>query len=201
MDIVFLVDSSDDVRPDGLAHIRDSIYRIVQKLDIQPSRVRIAVVQFSNVVFPEFDLKAYSTKESVLQAIRRLRHKGGSPLNVGKALDHVMKTLFIRSAGSRREDGVPQKLVLLLGGRSQDDISRPSILVQNSGISTLGIGTRQIDSAELQRITSNPQTTFIVRDFTELPAIEKRVLAAFSTAPLPTELPTDVIAGQSFIFK
>ncbi|XP_039182233.1 collagen alpha-3(VI) chain isoform X11 [Crotalus tigris] len=193
-DIIFLVDSSDDVRPDGLAHIRDFIYRIVQQLDIQPSRVRIAVVQFSNEVFPEFDLKAYLTKESVLQAIRRLRHKGGTPLNVGKALDHVVKTLFIRSAGSRREDGVSQHLVLLLGGRSQDDIIRPSILVQNSGISTLGIGTRQVDSAELQRITSNPKTAFIVRDFTEIPAIEKRVLATLKAQPEPTELPTDVIA-------
>uniref|UniRef100_A0A8C6XXS5 Collagen alpha-3(VI) chain n=1 Tax=Naja naja TaxID=35670 RepID=A0A8C6XXS5_NAJNA len=193
MDIVFLIDSSDDVRPDGLAHIRDFIYRIVQKLDIQPSKVRIAVVQFSNEVFPEFDLKTYVTKESVLQVIRRLRHKGGSPLNVGKALDYVMKTLFIRSAGSRREDGVPQHLILLLGGRSQDDISRPTILVQNSGIRTLGIGTRQVDSAELQRITSNPQTAIIVRDFTELPAIEKRVHAAIFTVQPPTELPTEVI--------
>ncbi|XP_026563430.1 collagen alpha-3(VI) chain [Pseudonaja textilis] len=194
MDIVFLVDSSDDVRPDGLAHIRDFIYRIVQKLDIQPSKVRIAVVQFSNEVFPEFDLKTYRTKESVLQSIRRLRHKGGSPLNVGKALDHVMKTLFIRSAGSRREDGIPQHLILLLGGRSQDDISRPTILVQNSGIRTLGIGTRQVDSAELQRITNNPQTAIIVRDFTELPAIEKRVRAAIDTVQPPTEQPTEVIS-------
>ncbi|ETE68231.1 Collagen alpha-3(VI) chain, partial [Ophiophagus hannah] len=193
MDIVFLVDSSDDVRPEGLAHIRDFIYRIVQKLDIQPSKVRIAVVQFSNEVFPEFDLKTYLTKESVLQVIRRLRHKGGSPLNVGKALDYVIKTLFIRSAGSRREDGVPQHLILLLGGRSQDDISRPTILVQNSGIRTLGIGTRQVDSAELQRITSNPQTAIIVRDFTELPAIEKRVRAIIDSVQPPTELPTEVI--------
>ncbi|XP_063173909.1 collagen alpha-3(VI) chain isoform X3 [Candoia aspera] len=193
-DIVFLIDSSDDVRPDGLAHIRDFILRIVQQLDVRPSRVRIAVVQFSNEVFPEFNLKTYSTKENVLQAIRRLRHKGGSPLNVGKALDHVMKTLFIRSAGSRREDGVPQHLVLLLGGRSQDDISRPSILVQNSGINTLGVGTRQVDSAELQRITNNPKTAFIVREFTELPTIEKRLFASFEAPQEPTELPTEVIA-------
>uniref|UniRef100_A0A8C5WN44 Collagen alpha-3(VI) chain n=1 Tax=Laticauda laticaudata TaxID=8630 RepID=A0A8C5WN44_LATLA len=188
MDIVFLVDSSDDVRPDGLAHIRDFIYRIVQKLDIQPSKVRIAVVQFSNEVVPEFDLKTYRTKETVLQAIRRLRHKGGSPLNVGKALDHVMKTLFIRSAGSRREDGVPQHLILLLGGKSQDDISRSTILVQNSGVRTLGIGTRQVDSAELQRITNNPQTAIIVRDFTELPAIEKRMDGIRSKAVMKSSI-------------
>ncbi|XP_025027518.1 collagen alpha-3(VI) chain isoform X14 [Python bivittatus] len=196
-DIVFLIDSSDDVRPDGLAHIRDFIFRIVQQLDVRPNRVRIAVVQFSDEVFPEFDLKAYSTKETVLQAIRRLRHKGGSPLNVGKALDHVMKTLFIRSAGSRREDGVPQHLVLLLGGKSQDDISRPSLVVQNSGINTLGVGTRQVDSAELQRITNNPKTAFIVREFTELPAIEKRFFASFEAPQEPTEIPPDVsIVGK-----
>nr|XP_020658029.1 collagen alpha-3(VI) chain isoform X5 [Pogona vitticeps] len=194
-DIVFLIDSSNNVRENGLAHIRDFIIRIVQQLDVRPSKVRIGVVQFSNDVFSEFFLKTYPTKDAVLQAIRRLRYRGGAPLNVGKALDFVMKNHFVKSAGSRREDQVPQHLVLLLGGSSQDDIGRPATVLQTSGIKSLGVGARNVDSAELQRITNDPRTAFIVKEFNELPAIERRFFASFGEPqelPIePTETPID----------
>ncbi|XP_044287891.1 collagen alpha-3(VI) chain isoform X3 [Varanus komodoensis] len=191
-DIVFLIDSSANVVPNDLPHIRDFIIRIVQQLDIGPNKVRIGVVQFSNDVFSEFFLKTYSTKDAVIQALRRLRYRGGSPLNVGKALDFVVRHHFVKSAGSRREDGVPQHLVLLLGGRSQDDVSRPSIVIQSSGIKGLGVGARNADSAELQRITNDPRTVFVVKEFTQLPAIEKRFFASFEAPQEPTVIPPEI---------
>ena len=132
-DIVFLIDSSDGVKPDGIAHIRDFVIRIVQRLNVGPNKVRIGVLQFSNDVFPEFQLKTYKSQASVLDAIRRLRFRGGSPLNTGKALEFVARNYFVKSAGSRIEDGVPQHLVLFLGGRSQDDISRYSQVAWHTG--------------------------------------------------------------------
>ncbi|XP_032336468.1 collagen alpha-3(VI) chain isoform X9 [Camelus ferus] len=178
-DIIFLIDSSDSVRPDGIAHIRDFVSRIVRRLNIGPNKVRIGVVQFSNDVFPEFYLKTYKSQASVLDAIRRLRFKGGSPLNTGKALEFVARNFFVKSAGSRIEDGVPQHLVLFLGGKSQDDISRFSQVMRSSGIVSLGVGDRNIDRAELQAITNDPRLVFTVREFRELPNIEERVLNSF----------------------
>uniref|UniRef100_F6QAT0 Collagen alpha-3(VI) chain n=1 Tax=Equus caballus TaxID=9796 RepID=F6QAT0_HORSE len=178
-DIVFLIDSSDSVRPDGIAHIRDFISKIVQRLNIGPNKVRIGVVQFSNEVFPEFYLKTYKSRTAVLDAIRRLRFKGGSPLNTGKALEHVARNLFVKSAGSRIEDGVPQHLVLFLGGKSQDDISRYSQVISSSGIVSLGVGDRNIDRTELQTITNDPRLVFTVREFRELPNIEEKIITSF----------------------
>ncbi|XP_043361669.1 LOW QUALITY PROTEIN: collagen alpha-3(VI) chain [Dermochelys coriacea] len=190
-DVIFLIDSSDSIRTDGLAHIRDFIIRIVQQLDVGPNKVRIGVAQFSNIVFPEFLLKQHKTKDAVLQAIRRLRLRGGSPLNVGAALDYVVKNYFVKSAGSRIEDGVPQHLVLLLGGRSQDDVTRPSALIASTGVKIQGVGARNADSTQLQRIINDPRLAFVIRDFTELPTIEKRFIESFkkpqeSTPILPT---------------
>lgn len=201
-DIVFLIDSSDSVRPDGIAHIRDFISKIVQRLNIGPNKVRIGVVQFSNEVFPEFYLKTYKSRTAVLDAIRRLRFKGGSPLNTGKALEHVARNLFVKSAGSRIEDGVPQHLVLFLGGKSQDDISRYSQVISSSGIVSLGVGDRNIDRTELQTITNDPRLVFTVREFRELPNIEEKIITSFgpsgvTPAPPGVDTPSPSRPGMS----
>ncbi|KAM4669617.1 collagen alpha-3(VI) chain [Amazona ochrocephala] len=185
-DIVFLIDTSDSIRPDGLAHIRDFISRIVQQLDVGPNKVRIGVVQFSNNVFPEFYLKTHKSKNAVLQAIRRLRLRGGSPLNVGKALDYVVKSHFIKSAGSRIEDGVPQHLVLILGDRSQDDVNRPANVITSTSIKPLGVGARNVDRNQLQVITNDPERVLVVQDFTGLPTLEKKVQSILEELPIPT---------------
>ncbi|NWU25636.1 CO6A3 protein, partial [Dyaphorophyia castanea] len=185
-DIVFLIDSSDSVRPDGLAHIRDFISRIVQQLEVGPNKVRIGVVQFSNGVFPEFYLKTHKSKNAILEAIRRLRLRGGSPLNAGKALDFVVKNYFIKSAGSRIEEGVPQHLVVILGDRSQDDVSRPARVITSTNIKPLGVGARNVDRDQLQIITNDPGRVLVVQDFTGLSTLEKRVQNILDELPIPT---------------
>ncbi|NXU55244.1 CO6A3 protein, partial [Turnix velox] len=185
-DIVFLIDSSDGVRPDGLAHIRDFISRIVQQLEVGPNKVRVGVVQFSNNVFPEFYLKTHKSKNAVLQAIRRLRLRGGSPVNAGKALDYVVKNYFIKSAGSRIEDGVPQHLIVILGDRSQDDVNRPANVITSTSIKPLGVGARNVDRDQLQVITNDPERVLVVRDFPGLPTLEKKVQSILEELPIPT---------------
>ncbi|KAL9848015.1 collagen alpha-3(VI) chain isoform 5-T5 [Geothlypis trichas] len=195
-DIVFLIDSSDSVRPDGLAHIRDFISRIVQQLDVGPNKVRIGVVQFSNGVFPEFYLKAHKSKTAVLDAIRRLRLRGGSPLNAGKALDFVVKNFFIKSAGSRIEDGVPQHLVVILGDRSQDDVDRPARVITSTSIKPLGVGARNVDRDQLQIITNDPGRVLVVQDFTGLSTLEKKVQNILDELPIPTtDSPGPILPG------
>uniref|UniRef100_A0A6I8N6F2 Collagen alpha-3(VI) chain n=1 Tax=Ornithorhynchus anatinus TaxID=9258 RepID=A0A6I8N6F2_ORNAN len=206
-DIVFLIDSSDSVKPDGLAHIRDFISSIVRKLNIGPSRVRIGVVQFSNDVFPEFYLKSHKTQSAVLDALRRLRFKGGSPLYTSKALDFVAKNLFVKSAGSRIEDGVPQHLVLVLGGKSQDDVTRPSRVLGSAGIVRIGVGSRNANRSELQAITNDQKYVFTVRDFRDLSLLESRIINSFGPSqatppphpPHPTPLPDKKKADIVFL--
>ncbi|XP_009075179.1 PREDICTED: collagen alpha-3(VI) chain [Acanthisitta chloris] len=194
-DIVFLIDSSESVRPEGLAHIRDFISRIVQQLEVGPNKVRIGVVQFSNNVFPEFYLKTHKSKNAVLQAIRRLRHRGGSPVNAGKALDYVVKNYFIKSAGSRIEDGVPQHLVVILGDRSQDDVNRPANVITSTNIKPLGVGARNVDRDQLQIITNDPGRVLVVQDFTGLSTLEKKVQNILEEISIPTTEPPRLLPG------
>ncbi|KAG9473389.1 hypothetical protein GDO78_016524 [Eleutherodactylus coqui] len=189
-DIVFLVDGSTKTGSDGIANIRDFLLKLVQNFEIGPNKVRVGLVQFSNNPATEFLLKAHMTKPNLVSSIRRLRHKGGAPLNIGKALDFVVNNHFVASAGSRKDEGVPQYLVLLTGGKSEDDVSGGARLLGANSIRSLAIASGTADRAEVERIVSDPRYLFTVREFKDLSNIETTLFRSFEGPVDPTFAPT-----------
>ncbi|XP_044160804.1 collagen alpha-3(VI) chain isoform X6 [Bufo gargarizans] len=188
-DVVFLVDGSTRTGPDGIANIRDLILKVVQNFDIGPNKARVGLVQFSNNPTTEFLLKANMNKPALIQSIRRLRHRGGEPLNTGKALDFAAKNHFIPSAGSRIEEGVPQFLVLLTGGKSEDDVAGAARILGANRIRSLAVASGSADRNEVARIVSDPRYLFTVREFKDLPNIESTLVRSFISPVDPTLSP------------
>ncbi|XP_041118332.1 collagen alpha-3(VI) chain-like isoform X4 [Polyodon spathula] len=191
-DVVFLLDGSDDTR-NGFPAIRDFVQRIVENLDVEENKDRVAVVQYSNEPAPNFYLNTYSTKEDVLSTIRGLRHKGGRPLNTGAALQFVTDNVFTASSGSRRLEGVPQVLIHLTGGRSRDDVRGPVTAVKALGVVPFGIGTRNADTLELQAISYDPSYALSVTDFGDLLNIQQQLLLSVKRITQPREPPTVLV--------
>ncbi|KAM3917834.1 collagen alpha-3(VI) chain isoform 12-T12 [Leptodactylus fuscus] len=189
-DVVFLVDGSTRTGQDGIANIRDLLLKVVQNFEIAPNKVRVGLVQFSDNPSTEFLLKAHMNKPALIQSIRRLRHKGGDQLNIGRAIDFVTRNHFVKSAGSRIEEGVPQYLVLLTGGKSEDDVTGAARLLGTNKIRSLAVASGSADRDEVERIVSDPRYLFTVREFKDLSNIENVLFRSFTSPVDPTPPPT-----------
>lgn len=187
-DVVFLLDGSDETQ-NGFEAMRDFVQRVVEKLNVDANKDRVSVTQYSRDQVVNFYLNTYLTKQDVMDTIRSLRHKGGRPLNTGAALQHVRDNVFTASAGSRREEGVSQILILLTGGRSSDDVRNAVTNLKGIGVKALVVGIKNADTLELQTISFQPSHAFFVPDFNDLPSIQQQMLSAIEKDELPTNLP------------
>lgn len=187
-DVVFLIDGTTAVRSE-FPSIREMIRRVVEKLDVRQERVRVSVVQYSDDPTVEFRLNEFTTKDEVRQAVARLRSKGGSRLNTGRALEYVSRNIYQRSAGSRIEDGVPQFLILVTGGKSTDDVSTAADQLKRNQIAPLAIGSRNADPDELKKISLTPNHAFSVDNFQQLPTVESKLIDSVKTMTTITYVP------------
>ncbi|XP_032386254.1 collagen alpha-3(VI) chain isoform X4 [Etheostoma spectabile] len=179
-DVVFLVDGTTATRSE-FPSIREMIRRVVDKLDVGLDKIRISVVQYSDDPKLEFLLNAFSTKEEVRQAVIKLRSKGGNRLNTGRALEWVYRNIYQRSAGSRIEDGVPQFLILVTGGKSADDVSTAADQLKRNQVAPLAIGSRDADPDELRQISLKPELVYTVDSFQQLPRVESQLIDSVKT--------------------
>lgn len=193
-DVVFLLDGSDKSEQRFQA-IKDFVQRIVADLNVDANRDHVAVVQYSDTAETDFDLRSYSTEDDVLKAVRGLRHKGGSPINTGAALQYVREHVFTSGSGSRSHEGVPQILILLSGGRSGDDIRTPVRMLKETGVISIAIGTTDADTLELQTVSHKPSYALSVTDYAELPATQQDVFSFLRETSQHVE-PT--VPAQSF---
>ncbi|CAN9498022.1 unnamed protein product [Ophioblennius macclurei] len=179
-DVVFLIDGTTAGRSE-FPNIRDMITRVVEKLDVGLDKVRISVVQYSDDPKLEFLLNEFSTKAEVRRAVGKLRSKGGNNLNTGRALEYVARNVYQRSGGSRIEDGVPQFLILVTGGKSTDDVSTSADQLKRNQIAPLAIGSRNADPDELKQISLKPELVYTVDSFQQLPSVESQLINSVNT--------------------
>ncbi|XP_053536818.1 uncharacterized protein col6a3 isoform X3 [Ictalurus punctatus] len=188
-DVVFLLDGSDGNR-NGFTAMIDFVQRVVERLNVGENKDRVSVVQFSRDAEIHFYLETYTTKEDILGKVGVLRHKGGRPLNTGAALQYVRDNVFTASSGSRRLEGVPQMLILLSAGRSFDNVDIPASALRDLGILIFGIGSRDSDSNELERISFDPSLALTVSDFTELSNVQEQLLTSIEAVAVPITPPS-----------
>uniref|UniRef100_A0A8D0D6G1 Collagen type XIV alpha 1 chain n=1 Tax=Sander lucioperca TaxID=283035 RepID=A0A8D0D6G1_SANLU len=187
-DLVFLVDGSWSIGDDNFLKIIRFLYSTSGALDrIGPDGTQVAIAQFSDDARTEFKLNSYGDKERLLDAINKISYKGGNT-KTGRAIQHVKENIFTAEGGMRR--GIPNVLVVLTDGRSQDDVNKVSKEMQMEGYIVFAIGFADADYGELVSIASKPSDrhVFFVDDLDAFTKIEEKLVtfvceAATATCP------------------
>lgn len=191
--MVFLVDGSDGVGRD-FPIIQEFIRRIVENLNVGENKVRIGVVQYGDFPHADLYLNTYTTKEGVLNAVRGIRHRGGTQRNLGRALEFVSQDVLTATRGSRRQEGVPQFVIVVSSGRSTDDITSSATSLKQSRVVPFSIGTRDVDPTELQVVSFIPTFAYTVDDLPGLYTVQENLITTL------TELSDDDIARMRPVF-
>ncbi|XP_068789955.1 collagen alpha-1(XII) chain-like [Struthio camelus] len=198
-DIIFLIDGSWSVGTKNFKIMQDFLYSVVNGLDIGEDKIRVGMIQYSDVPHTEFLLNTYYNKKDILQKIQKLQYKGGSS-KTGQSLQFMLDNHFIVSAGGRKKEGVPQIAVVIMDGQAQDNTQKPATAIKDAGITLYAIGIKDAALSELQEIAGEPADKHVykVEDFTALQELSHDILQALCTAVEEVAEPvTQVAHGMS----
>lgn len=181
-DIVFLVDGSWSIGTENFQKIRDFLYTLVNSFDVSPDKVQIGLVQYSNSSHTEFYFNSFETKQKILDHITNLPYRGGGT-RTGLGLNFLLRQHFVKEAGSRVKDGVPQIAVVITDGQSQDNVETHAQNLKHQGIILYAIGIKDADMEQLKEIATEPhdQHIYSVSDFIALQGISQSFIQVLCT--------------------
>lgn len=161
-DIVFLVDGSRNVGRVGFGEIRKFILEVVRQLNVGADTHRIGLAQYSGDARTEFLLNRFQTKEEVTNYLRRdFTFKGGAVARTGRAIDFIHKTLFVKSAGSRKDQKVAQIAVVITASPSQDKVETAAKALKADGVRAISFGISKAEQSDLIKIAFLPSYPFM----------------------------------------
>ncbi|XP_012587529.1 PREDICTED: collagen alpha-4(VI) chain-like [Condylura cristata] len=182
-DIVFLVDSSTSIGPQNFQKVKNFLHSVVLGLDISSDHVRVGLVQYNHNVYPAFHLNQYSQKNMVLEQIQNLSYRTGST-NTGNALEFIRTHYLTEAAGSRAKDRIPQIVILVTDGESNDEVQEAADRLKEDGVFVYVVGVNVQDVQELQKIASEPFEKFLfnTKNFNILQKFSEEILQNLCSA-------------------
>lgn len=184
-DIMFLLDGSGSISNDQFQSMLTFMVSLINDTDVGPSRVRIGAIMYANNPKLLFTLPEHTSKTALRSALSALKHPGGSTYT-SKAVQ-FSKIYFGKEHGGRREDGVPQILMVITDGKATDAIALPrtSRDVLDAGINVYAIGVAGAIRSELETMTGNKSTVYYVDNYASLHGIKKNLSQAICNISKP----------------
>ncbi|XP_078580606.1 uncharacterized protein LOC144864418 isoform X3 [Branchiostoma floridae x Branchiostoma japonicum] len=168
-DLVFLLDGSGSVGSNNFLNVKNFTKLITDLFPVGDNATKVGLVQFSDTIQKEFDLRDYDTKAEILSAIENISYLGGGTYT-GNAIDYVRQVSFNTINGNRGSH--PDMLIVLTDGESFDPVTFASQSARDQGITifAIGVGTG-VDYATLEEIAGDPQKVQQVTDFADLTSV------------------------------
>ncbi|KAI8485001.1 hypothetical protein Bbelb_372470 [Branchiostoma belcheri] len=170
VDLVFLVDSSESFRTSGFDDAKLFLQNVVNYFTLGENDTRVGVVTFSNAdkQVTWVRLNENYTRVELLEEISNIPYDRGSTYT-GLGLDYVRNNSFLE--GNGRRSSTLDFLVVLTDDVPEDDVSGPSQLIRDMGITVFVVGVGEesdISQATLETIAGDPSRVFRLTDHDEL---------------------------------
>ncbi|XP_046902169.1 collagen alpha-3(VI) chain-like isoform X2 [Hypomesus transpacificus] len=174
-DIVFLVDGSINLGKDNFKEVMEFILNLIDLFFTERDKLQIGLAHYSTDMTDVFFLNTYKNKDDIINAITGTEYKGGRKINTGAAIRHVQQNHFIKEKGSRKDEGIPQILMIVTGGRSSDDGKSAALALKATGVRIYAVGVGNIED-ELIDLGSEATTVARASTFLELSELNEQIL-------------------------
>lgn len=191
IDLVFLVDGSGSVKPQGFQSSKRFVKDVLEDLSLGDglSEVRVAVLQFSDHAETGIDLADGISKDAIVAAVNGMPYRRGGT-NTAAGLQFAVETF------ENARPTAAKMLVVIADGDSHPDPEAAADEARAQGIDVVAVGVgKGISSDELQKIAGPEGKVLNVDDYTQLSSIVSKTskIACEATAtptPAPTVAPT-----------
>ncbi|XP_053406766.1 uncharacterized protein LOC123547722 [Mercenaria mercenaria] len=172
LDIVFLLDSSASMTEADFNKSKDFVKNFISELDVDNGLARVAVVEFSTVVYNIVALDNNMTGTQLREAIAKISYQPGGT-NTFDALQYIQEHILTVKTGSR--SNAAKVVVLVTDGKSADNVAtiKDAQSLRGSGVTIFAVGVGAlIDKRELSLVVSEPSCAHLqtVGNYTTLPA-------------------------------
>lgn len=174
-DIVFLVDGSINLGRKNFNEVMSFILNLIDLFFTERDKLQFGLAHYATDVTDVFYLNTYKNKDDIISAIGRAEYKGGNKINTGAAIRHVQDVHFTKEKGSRIDEGTPQILMLITGGRSADDSKTAALGLKKKGVRIFAVGVGDVEN-ELVNIASEPTTVARAPTFLGLSELNELIL-------------------------
>lgn len=189
-DIYFLIDGSGSIYPEDFEDMKNFMTKVVSVFQVGPNSVRFGVVQYSDNPRVEFTINMFNAQKTLKEAIKEIYQLGGGT-QTGKALQS-MKSLFAQ-AKSERPNKVPQSLIVITDGESQDRVTEAAADIRGDGITVYAIGVRNAVEEQLEDIAGSKDKMFFVNNFDSLDLIKHELTRDLCTPEACKDMRADIL--------
>uniref|UniRef100_A0A8C4QU96 VWFA domain-containing protein n=1 Tax=Eptatretus burgeri TaxID=7764 RepID=A0A8C4QU96_EPTBU len=176
-DLVFLVDFSNNVGNDNFMKVTEFLTGFLDKLELGPSKVRVALVQYTgsgktSTTQIRFDLDTLTDKSSILSVLRDMKLINESMPEGASTEDSLSAVFHTEGRGN-----VPKILILLTDGTNNDKFEVPLQRLIDTNVKTFVIGVGNVEETRLKRIVSSPdeQRLILVDNFSSLDTVKEKL--------------------------
>uniref|UniRef100_A0A194APR9 VWFA domain-containing protein n=1 Tax=Pinctada fucata TaxID=50426 RepID=A0A194APR9_PINFU len=183
-DVVIVSDASTSIGQMDFNKQLNFISDVVDKFDIGPDNVRVAMVTFSTNAKLEFSFTSFTDKKNLKEAILKRAWTTGLTFT-DKALGVMIEEM------KKARQNVPKICIVITDGWSRRPLETEkqaaAAKAKNIKMFSIGVGPYIVPD-ELDKIASDPSMSFMVEDYSALGKIQNSVAARTCSSGKPKDL-------------